>query len=204
MRQKLFEKGNSQVVIFLVVMLLIAGGFIGFLVKATPDRGGQSSSSLISQGSVRGTETGTGLETDNQANRPVKTTDFLGEKGETVQAEGEKVFIDEAKVSDGNLQAFNYFSQQGGKTLYFFIVKASDGTYRAAANACEVCFGARTGFKQIGDQIRCENCRTIYTKEQIAMEKGGCNPRPIDNDVPVVNGQLAIELASIEKTADLF
>ena len=204
MNKKSLDMSNGKIVIFLVVMLLISGGFIGFLVKATSDEKGQSSGNLASQGSVRGSELGSDSETEGQANQPARTADFLGEKGETVQPEGDQVFIDEAKVKDDNLHAFNYFSQASGKTLYFFIVKAPDGTYRAAANACEVCFGSRTGFKQLGNQIRCENCRTIYSKEQIAMEKGGCNPRPIDRNVQVTSGRLALNVADIEKTADLF
>lgn len=129
---------------------------------------------------------------------------FLGEKGEAVRVEGNKVFIDESKVDDGNLHPFNYYSERQGKSIYFFIVKASDGTYRAAANACEVCYDSQKGFRQFGDQIRCENCRVWYSKDQIALQKGGCNPRPIDKDVEVVNGRLAINLLDIEKTADLF
>lgn len=129
---------------------------------------------------------------------------FLGEKGEPVQVEGNKVYIEESKVDDGNLHPFNYYSEELGKTIYFFIVKALDETYRAAANACEVCFDSQKGFKQIGDQIRCENCRIMYSKDQIALQKGGCNPRPINKDVEVTNGRLVINLADVEATADLF
>ena len=130
--------------------------------------------------------------------------DFIGEKGKTLEAIDANVYIAESEVNDGNLHSFNYYSEKFGKTIYFFIVKASDETYRAAAHACEVCFGSKLGFKQIGDQIRCENCRTIYTKDQIALQKGGCNPRPINPDVEVVDGKLVINLSDIEKTADLF
>ncbi len=78
--------------------------------------------------------------------------EFLGEKGGSLQAEGERVYIDEAKVADGNLHAFNYYSSKAEKTIYFFIVRASDGTYRAAANACEVCFESLMGFRQVGER----------------------------------------------------
>ncbi len=139
-----------------------------------------------------------------QTAAPIKNEKFLGEKGETIQAEGERVYIEESKVNDGDLHPFNYYSERLGKTIYLFIVKASDGTYRAAANACEVCFESQKGFKQIGDQIRCENCRVMYSKDQIALQKGGCNPRPIDKDVEVTNGRLVIGLADVEATADLF
>ena len=165
-------------VAFLAIMVLIVVGFIGWLVKTTAV---------------------------SQPEKTVKVADdFLGEKGEVLSAEGENVFIDESKVSDGQMHAFSYSPPKSGKNIHFFVVKVSDGTYRAAADACEACFGSKRGFKQVGDQIRCENCRTMYTKDQIALQKGGCNPRPIDKDVEVVDGRLAINLADIEKTADLF
>jgi len=134
----------------------------------------------------------------------VSNDGFLGEKGKTVQAEGDKILIDENEVNDGNLHAFNYYSTKAGKNLYFFIIKAPDGTYRAAANACEVCFGAKKGFTQVGDLIKCENCGTTYTKDQIAVIKGGCNPRPISRNVSVLNSRLVISPTDIEAIANLF
>lgn len=134
----------------------------------------------------------------------IERRSFLGDEGETLQAEGDKVYIDQPRVDDGNMHAFNYYSEKFRKSIYFFIVKASDGTYRAAANACEVCFGSQKGFAQIGNLIRCENCRVTYSKDQIALQKGGCNPRPINKDVKVIRSRLAIDITDIEKTADLF
>ena len=129
---------------------------------------------------------------------------FKGDKGLTVEDESGKLLIDESQVSDGDLHAFNYFSKKNNKSIYFFVVKASDGSYRVAANACEVCHGEKLGFTQVGDKIRCENCQTIYTKDQIALQKGGCNPRPIDKNAKVSDGKLSINVSDIEKTADLF
>jgi len=144
------------------------------------------------------------LNKGNQLAPVVSNDGFLGEKGKTVENEGDKILIDENEVNDGNLHAFNYYSTKPGKNLYFFIIKADDGTYRAAANACEVCFGIKKGFTQVGDLIRCQNCGTTYTKEQIAKIKGGCNPRPINSNVSVINGQLTINLVDIEAITDLF
>jgi len=129
---------------------------------------------------------------------------FVGDKGKTLQINSDKVYIPESEVSDGNLHIYNIYSENEAKNIYFFIVKASDGTYRAAANACEVCYGAKKGFSQVGDKIRCDNCRTVYSKDQIALQRGGCNPRPIDKNVKVVEGNLEINLSDIENSADLF
>jgi len=138
-------------------------------------------------------------------NRPADNNDgFLGERGDETEAQTGKIYISEAKVNDGNMHAFNYYSAKAGKNIHFFVVKAPDGTYRTAANACEVCFGARKGFKQIGDLIRCENCRVTYEKSKIALEKGGCNPGPIDNNTPVAEGKLVIDAKDVEAVAYLF
>lgn len=140
-----------------------------------------------------------------EVNSPGKNNDqFLGGRGETLTAQEDRVYIPETAVADGQLHPFNYYSDQSGKNIYFFVVKAPDGTYRAAANACEVCFDTHKGFSQVGELIRCDNCGTTYTKDQIALEKGGCNPRPIDPDVAVIDDQLVINLADLEAVADLF
>ena len=146
--------------------------------------------------------------TNKSFNAPVKTSqandNFLGDKGTQVETEGDKILIAEAEVSDGKMHSFNYFSEKDNKNIYFFIVQASDGSYRAAANACEVCFGARKGFSQVGNLIRCENCRVTYSKDTIALEKGGCNPGPIDKNVMVEDGQLVLNLSDVEAVAYLF
>jgi hypothetical protein len=129
---------------------------------------------------------------------------FLGETGSRVEMEEGKIYLDEEAVNDDQIHYFNYFSESEAKKIYFFTIKASDGTYRVAANACEVCFAARQGFSQIGSQIRCDNCRVTYSKDQIALEKGGCNPGPITADAPVENGKLVLEVDDIEKVAYLF
>jgi len=144
------------------------------------------------------------VKAGNSAVNSQAKSDFLGEKGKAVKAVEGKIYIDEEEVNDGNMHNFNYFSEKEAKTIYFFIVRASDRSYRVAADACEVCFDSRKGFKQVGGEIRCENCRTIYSKDQIALEKGGCNPRPIDKNAQVVNGKLLINAADVEQSADLF
>ena len=138
-------------------------------------------------------------------NQPKVNNDgFLGDRGMAVEATDGGIYIDQVEVDDGNIHSFNYYSEKQKKTIYFFIIRASDGTYRAAANACEVCFGSKKGFSQVGDLIRCDNCQVTYPKDKIALEKGGCNPGPIDKDVKVENGQLVINLFDVEEVAYLF
>jgi len=151
-----------------------------------------------------GLETTSNNPTTNNNQPKVSNDSFLGDRGMAVEAIDGQIYIDQSEVDDGNMHSFNYYSERQKKTIYFFIIKASDGTYRAAANACEVCFEAKKGFTQVGDLIRCENCQVTYSKDKIALEKGGCNPGPIDKNVKVENGQLVIQLSDVEGVAYLF
>ncbi len=129
---------------------------------------------------------------------------FTGDKGDQVEASGSNILITKSEVDDGDLHAFNYYSEDKEKNIYFFVIKADDGTYRVAANGCEVCFGSKKGFVQQGDKIKCTNCGQSYSKNQIAKHKGGCNPRPIDADASVEDGNLVINVSDVEGSADLF
>lgn len=189
MSQQSITVSPKQLLVFLGIGAAIAAGAVVFFFKSSSQEEKTNPSSVNS--SV-------------ENNSPAKSDGFLGEKGEIVQAANGKVYIDENQVSDGNMHAFNFFSEEENKTIYFFIVKASDGTYRAAANACEVCYQAKKGFSQVGEIIRCENCRVTYPKDKIALEKGGCNPGPIDKEVTVENGKLVLSVSDLEKVAYLF
>lgn len=179
------QSNRPKSTIFMVVMGVIGIGII-YLLTSSP----------------RKEDTCAG---DSCQSEVLNTTDeFLGDKGISIEALGSTIYIDESNVSDGNMHSFNYYSDKQEKNIYFFVVKASDGTYRVAANACEVCFDAKRGFKQVGDLIQCVNCRTTYTKEQIATQKGGCNPGPIAKNAQVEDGRMAINVSDIEKVAYLF
>ncbi|MFH1565712.1 MAG: Fe-S-containing protein [bacterium] len=184
-------KINPNYLLFGIVVTVAIAIFISFFLISSKEK---PSSQTIPQ------------ETPKSNSQPSKQTGdgFLGDKGTTIQSTDQKISIDETEVKDTNIHFFNYYSEKNSKYIYFFIVKASDGTYRAAANACEVCFGAKKGFKQVGDLIRCENCQITYSKDNIAIEKGGCNPGPINKNVSVENGKLIINLEDIENVAYLF
>lgn len=126
---------------------------------------------------------------------------FKGEKGERVALEDEEVKI-KASIFDDN-QARFYNIEIGGKTIYFFVVKDKGGIYRAAANACQVCFSVKKGFHQEGDFIVCNNCGNRYPLEKIATEKGGCNPAPISPNLEIKNGQIVIKQEDIQQVAEL-
>jgi len=72
---------------------------------------------------------------------------------------------------------------QGGRSQYFFVLKGSDGTYRAALDACDVCFRSNKGYRQEGDWMVCNNCGQKFPSSRIGELKGGCNPHPLRRKV---------------------
>jgi len=128
---------------------------------------------------------------------------FGGEKGTKVFFENNEIRLDAAIFNDNKAHFYNT-EMSIGKTIYFFVVKDKQGIYRAAANACQVCFKTYKGFRQEGNEIVCNNCGNRYPIEKIATEKGGCNPGPINPNLEVRNGKIIIQQADIEQVSDLF
>jgi uncharacterized membrane protein len=96
--------------------------------------------------------------------------------------------IPAASLSDGQAKFFTHNS--GGATVRFFVIKSSDGVYRAALDACDVCFHAKKGYEQEGDEMVCRNCGQRFPSTLINEVRGGCNPvgvnRSVDGDSVVV------------------
>ena len=117
--------------------------------------------------------------------------------------ENREVGLSVATFNDNKARFYNV-EMPNGKIVYFFVVKDKNNIYRAAANACQVCFGERKGFRQEEDEIVCNNCGNRYPIEKIATEKGGCNPGPINPNLEVRNGNIIINQADLEQVLDLF
>ncbi len=89
-----------------------------------------------------------------------------------------------------------------GRQLYYFALKSSDGAYRAALDACDVCFRANRGYRQEGDLMICNNCGQTFPSARIGEVKGGCNPHPLARKV---EGQyLVISKSDIAAGKDYF
>jgi uncharacterized membrane protein len=69
----------------------------------------------------------------------------------------------------------------GDRQLHYFLLRSPDGKYRAALDACDVCFRANKGYRQEGDKMICNNCGMKFASDKIGEKKGGCNPHPLAN-----------------------
>jgi uncharacterized membrane protein len=110
-----------------------------------------------------------------------------------VAAGGEDVTIPVADLADGQAKYYSY--DAGGVEVKYFVMKSSDGEYRAAFDACDVCYANKKGYSQQGGVMVCNNCGQQFDSTQINEVRGGCNPSPIDR---TVDGQ-----SLVLKTADL-
>ena len=84
--------------------------------------------------------------------------------------------------------------------IYFFVVRDRNGVYRAAANGCQVCFRTKRKASIRKATGWCATPAAIATRWRgIATEKGGCNPGPINPDLPVKGNLATIQLAELEQ-----
>lgn len=78
-------------------------------------------------------------------------------------------------------KASYYAYNSGGKTIRFFVLRASDGSIRTALDACTVCYQTKLGYRQDGDDMICNNCGMRFKSTNIGIITGGCNPIPLKN-----------------------
>ena len=95
---------------------------------------------------------------------------------------GQDVALPIAAFADGRAHFYRYVSATGHETR-FFVLKSADGDVRAAFDACDSCFRQRRGFRQVGDQLICNNCGRTISARHVGVLKGGCNPVPVERAI---------------------
>ena len=117
-----------------------------------------------------------------------------------VVVENGKITIPSSEVSDG--KAHHYSVSAGGKNVSFFVLQSNDGVVRAAFDACDVCFPAKKGYSQDGDYMICNNCGRAFHESKINVEKGGCNPAPLERSFD--ESSISIAVGDMAKGAVFF
>jgi uncharacterized membrane protein len=125
-----------------------------------------------------------------RTNSPASANDF--EPLEPV-AQDEEVRIPLSTFDDG--QAHFYTYEADGVSIDYFVLRSNDGIVRAAFDACDVCYGARLGYHQEGDEMVCNNCGQRFPSTLINEVRGGCNPSPLERTVE--GDELVIQTADI-------
>lgn len=115
-----------------------------------------------------------------------------GKKTPVLNPVNNSVEIPLANIDDGEAHHFKVAAQDG-TMVTFFVIKSKDGVFRAAVDACDVCFRAGKGYVQEGDFMVCENCGQKFVSNRINEVKGGCNPAPLNRKVVGENLVIAMQ-----------
>jgi uncharacterized membrane protein len=111
------------------------------------------------------------------------------------------VVIPISDVSNGKAKFFDY-TASNKTTVRFFVIKSSDGVYRAALDACDVCYAAKKGYYQEADNMICKKCGRQFPSALVNEVTGGCNPigvpRTVDGD------NLVIKASELESRSSFF
>lgn len=122
-------------------------------------------------------------------------------KGQQVVPVNNEIRIPLFELSGGEAKFYQY-KASNNKVVRFFVIKSSDGVYRAAADACDVCFRGKMGYHQEGDDMVCNKCGRHFASKDVNEITGGCNPDGIPRTVQGNN--LVIQTAELEQRTVLF
>jgi uncharacterized membrane protein len=101
-----------------------------------------------------------------------------------------------------NKAHFYEYRTAGNQLVRFFAIKSSDGVYRAALDACDVCFAAKKGYKQSGDDMVCQKCGNHFPSTEVNDVSGGCNPVGLNRQV--VGDHLVFKAKDLESKTGYF
>ncbi|MCC8101560.1 MAG: DUF2318 domain-containing protein [Clostridiales bacterium] len=113
------------------------------------------------------------------------------------------VVIDTGEIGE---TASYYDYDAEGTTIEVLAVTASDGSVRLALNTCQVCMGSPYAyFVQEGDSFICQNCGNAFSRDDIGLEAGGCNPVPVmEDDYEETDGVITISNDFLNEYKDSF
>lgn len=125
----------------------------------------------------------------------------ISSKGQQVVAVNDQIRIPLSEISDGNAKFYRY-KASSNQFVRFFVIKSSDGVYRAAADACDVCFRGKKGYHQEGNDMVCRKCGRHFPSAAVNDVTGGCNPDGIPRAIQ--GNDLVIQTAELERRTVLF
>jgi uncharacterized membrane protein len=102
----------------------------------------------------------------------------------------------------GSTAKFFDYKLPDNKPVRFFVIKSSDGVYRAALDACDTCYHAKKGYHQEGDDMICNNCGLHFHSAKINEVHGGCNPIGLPRTIE--GNQLVIKSSELESRGGYF
>jgi hypothetical protein len=172
------RRGNSLLYVLIPALLvvLLGGGF--FLLR------GNSNASSIPLANQLASQSAAAPAGDAQVvgfiggiNSPLPNKQYPA-----IKADNGEIHIPTSIFEDRKAHFYST-TLPDGQPINFFILKSADGVIRAAIDACDVCYAARKGYHQDGDDLVCNNCGLHFPSNRINEVKGGCNPSPLTRTV---------------------
>lgn len=117
-----------------------------------------------------------------------------------VAAENGVIKVPASSLSENGPRFFSYESEKG--RINFILLKAPDGSIRAALDACNACYRAKLGYRFENGLLVCNNCGMTFRPENIGIMTGGCNPIPVRKTVET--GFIALTVKDLEPGARFF
>ena len=107
-------------------------------------------------------------------------------------------------LSDIETTATFYGYDSDGVTIRYFAVKDTQGTAHIAFDACDVCYEAKKGYKQVGTEMQCLNCGKQFAITSIGTENtaGGCWPSYLN--MRIEGNNVVIQIADLEVKSFMF
>lgn len=107
-------------------------------------------------------------------------------------------------LSDIGTTATFYAHESDGVTIRYFAVKDAQGSVHVAFDACDVCYEAKKGYKQVGSDMQCLNCGKQFAITSIGTENtvGGCWPSYLDMNI--VGNDVIIQKTDLEAKTYMF
>lgn len=161
-----------------LLILILIGGFVFFMSQSAVGVA-QLSPRIISE-AVEVPAAQKVIETDTGP-QLVRAATAGHEAYPLVEAQDDVVRLPVSTFSDREAHYYTYVHEN--ESIEFFVLESSDGIVRAAFNACDVCFRAKKGYTQDGNEVICNNCGRRFAAELINEVQGGCNPAPLNRVV---------------------
>jgi len=129
---------------------------------------------------------------------PIARAFFWGNGTPALTPKNDRLEISLKEINDGRAHHYQVRATDG-TNVTFFVLKSSDGVFRAAIDSCDVCYQSGKGYHQEGDFMVCENCGQKFASARVNEVKGGCNPAPLARTVE--NDRLVIAMADINSNS---
>jgi nitrite reductase/ring-hydroxylating ferredoxin subunit len=164
---------------------------------------GSSSSEPVTAAVVQLSQpTPSGVESQSPSEQKAPENPLRSPKAGADAAAAEKeIAVPLTDLKDGHARFFKYTAADN-TDLRFFAIRSSDGVYRAALDACDVCYRAKKGYVQDGDDMVCKKCGQRFHSALVNDFTGGCNPVAIARNV--VGDKLIIKTSELESRKAFF